>query len=167
MCSSWDYWPSFYFFLTWRAALRSQHDLQLSLLDLWQIRSSIIHCSTVCNAPLFALLTSIYVSVYLSIYLYLFIWEGELHKQCCGERREEIKKNSQLPISLSKCLPWLGLSWAETKSWELNPGLPCGWQQPNDLSHYCCLSGSPSAGSWSEESEEVFNPGSCEGVHTS
>lgn len=38
-------------------------------------------------------------------------------------------------------------------SWEHDPGLPLRWQEPNGLSHKCCLPGSKLEGSWTREPE--------------
>lgn len=48
----------------------------------------------------------------------------------------------------------LGLEWEQSQEpGSQNVNLPCGWQEPNDVSHYYCLPGSALVGNWSEELE--------------
>lgn len=60
--------------------------------------------------------------------------------------------------SAIRCLQKSILGWAKTVSQKLNPGLPCGWQGPNCLSHYHCLPGSAIAGSWRRQPECDLEP---------
>lgn len=50
--------------------------------------------------------------------------------------------------SFLKCLHQLELCQAETRIWELNTGLPYGWQGFTYLVHQCCFPGYELLESW-------------------
>lgn len=59
-------------------------------------------------------------------------------KKCVYLRgRERWRENSHLLVHSPDSQ--LGPGPADVRSWELCPGLPCGWQGPHHLSHDCCL----------------------------
>lgn len=52
---------------------------------------------------------------------------SDLFERQSERERERIFSTSG---SFSECLLQLGLAWAESRSPELHPNMPCGWQGP-------------------------------------
>lgn len=86
--------------------------------------------------------------------LKLFIRKAEKDR-----RRMEKETERDLPSigSLSKCLHQPRLGWAETRSLELSPGLPCKWQHPSTAATtFFCLE-CTLAQSWNGEKNRSLN----------